>query len=487
MSVARQAAQGVAWNLLFGVGSRIVQVAGTLILARIIAPEAYGPVLAASILVMTAGMCTSFAFGQYLIAKRAPAEVACQAMVVHVGIGLVAMAAIYLLREPLGESFGTPEMGQYVLGLAIAHLLDRSRYVPERLILRALRFRTVAAISAAGELAYTVGTLATARMWGPDAVVFGWLVRSGLTCVLFFRAAPREEWMVRVRLRAAEVRDLFAYGLPIMIGSISDHLATRFDNLIISKLFGSAVMARYNQAYSLAEMPVNSIAGQIGDVLMPSFSRMEPEERRGSVARAASLMSLIVSPLGVGLSAVSATVVATFFNDKWGPGMAPMLAILSTMSVFRPMTWPAVAYLQAVQQTRLIMYSSFLRAVGVLSLVALGGILGDASWACVGAGVGFALHSLLTIIAAGRSAGFPVGPYLAGVGRPLLPCIPMYFAVLGVQELLAATSTPNAVSLLVQIIVGAVSYVPSAFLLARPSVDDLLRLGREAIRRKRRS
>src|SRR5829696_4442764 len=132
MSVAQPAARGVAWNMLLGVGSRVVQLAGT----RILTPEAYGPVIAASILVVTAGTFTSFAFGQYLIAKRAPPEVAAQAMIVHVGIGLVAMTAIYALRNPLGEFFGTPDTGQYVLGFAIAHLLERSRYVPERLLLR---------------------------------------------------------------------------------------------------------------------------------------------------------------------------------------------------------------------------------------------------------------------------------------------------------------------------------------------------------------
>lgn len=487
MSVAAQAARGVAWNMLFGVGARMIQLAGTLILARIIDPEIYGPVLAASILVMTAGMLTSFAFGQYLIAKKAPAEVAAQAMVVHIGIGVVAMAVIYVLRDPLGEYFGTPETGQYVLGLAGAHLLDRTRYVPERLLLRALRFRTVAAINASGELAYTVATLATAQLWGPNAVVFGWLIRSSLTCALFFRASPREEWMVRVRLRAEAIRDLFRYGLPIMISAISDHLATRFDNLIISKLFSPDAMARYNQSYSLAEMPVNSIAVQIGDVLMPAFSRMEPDERRRSVGRAAALMSIIVSPLGVGLAAVSPTVVETFFNAKWGKGMATMLAILSVMSVFRPMTWSAIAYLQAVQKTRLVMYSSFLRAIGVLSLIAAGGVLGNEYWACVGAAVGFALHSIITIVAAGRAADFPVGEYLIGIARPLLPCIPMFFAVLGTAEALASLGIPSVISLFAQVVAGAVVYAGAAFVLLRGTVKEIVRQGREMLRKRRKS
>jgi PST family polysaccharide transporter len=485
MSVARQAAHGVAWNMLLGVSSRMLQLVGTLVLTHIIAPEAYGPVIAASILVVTAGTFTSFAFGQYLIAKRAPAEVAAQAMMVHVGLGVLAMAVIYALRQPLGEFFGTPETGQYVLGFAIAHLIDRSRYVPERLLLRALRFRAVAAIAATGELAYTASALATAREWGPNAIVFAWLVRSSLTWVLYFRAAPRAEWMARTRLQLAEVRNLFGYGLPIMIGSISDHLATRFDNLIMSKLFEPAVMARYNLAYSLAEMPVNSIAVQIGDVLMPSFSRMEPAQRQRAVVRAAALMSLLVSPLGVGLAAVSSTVVATFFNDKWGPAMAPMLAILSTMSVFRPMTWSAIAYLQSVQKTRLIMYSSFLRAIGVLSLITVGGLFGDENWACVGAGVGFTLYTVITIIAAGRTAGFSAAAYLLGVTRPLVPCIPMFFAVLGVQRALEAAAAPNLASLAAQVAVGAVVYVISAFVLVRADVDEFLRLAREAVRRRR--
>lgn len=485
MSIAQQAARGVAWNMLFGVGSRLVQLVGTVLLTHLIAPEAYGPVIAASILVITAGTFTSFAFGQYLIAKRAPPEVAIQAMIVHVGIGAAAMAVVYALRHPLGEYFGAPETGDYVLGFAIAHLLERTRYVPERLLLRALRFRTVAAINALGELALTGSALATAGLWGPDAIVFGWLVKAALTWVLFFRAAPRAEWMARARLRARDVRDLFAYGLPIMIGSISDHLATRFDKIIMSKLFDPGVMARYNMSYSLAEMPVNSIAVQIGDVLMPSFSKMEDAQRRRAVVRAAALMSLIVSPLGAGLAAVAPTIVAAFFDDKWGPAMAPMLAILSVMAVVRPMTWSAIAYLQAVQQTRLIMYSSFFRAIGVLALVAGCGYAGGPNWACVGAGIGFALHTVGTILVAGPAAGFSAGRYLLGVARPLLPCVPMFLAVVGLGRALDAAEVLLPVSLAAQIATGAIVYVASAYVLVRSDVDELLRIGREALRRRR--
>jgi PST family polysaccharide transporter len=404
-------------------------------------------------------------------------------MVLYIGLGIVAMAALYAVRMPLGELLDVPGMGPYVLGFAIANLIDRARYIPERLLMRALRFRALATVNGVGELAFTAAALATARPWGAYAIMFGTLVRSAVTAVLFFRAAPRAEWLVRPRMRAADVRDLLGYGLPIMVAIVADRAASRWDNLIMSKLFDTAVMARYNLAYSLAEMPIVHVAEHIGEVLMPSFSRMEPEQRVRAALRAPELMGLVVSPLGVGLGAVAPTVVATFFDPRWA-SMAPMLAILSIMTVFHPMIWSMLAYAQAVQRTGIVMLASFSRAAIVLALVAAGGAAGGPSWACVGAGAGHALHTIFIIVVGCRTTGLPAGRYLLSVGRPLLPCVPVYFAVTGLAHGLTAAGIPLVVSLVIQILAGAIIYVAAAFALARPAAIELLRLGRDAVRRR---
>jgi len=485
MSIATQAAHGVAWNMALGVSTRVLQLVGTLILTRFMAPADYGAVITASIVVVTAGAFTSFAFGQYLIAKRASAEVAAQAVLVHLGLGIIAMAVVYGIRRPIGDLLDTPAMDKYVLGFAIAQVVDRTRYIPERLLMRALRFRALATINGAGELAFTAAALACASAWGAYAIMVGTLVRSVLTSVLFLRAAPRGEWLVRCRLRAADVRDLVTYGLPIMVAIVTDNATRRWDNLIVSKLFGPGVMGGYNYAYNLAEMPISNVAEHIGEVLMPSFSRMEDGRRERAVVRAAALMGIVVSPLGVGLGAVAPTVTAAFFNAQWGPMISPMLTILSVMTVFRPMPWSAIAYAQAVQRTSILMWSSFLRAIIVLSLVAAGGLVAGPNGACVGAGIGYAIHSVVTIVAAGHATALPVGGYLLGVARPLLPCVPMFVVVVAIEHAFLAWGVPLTVSLAAQILVGAAVYIAAAFMLVRPGVDELLRIGREAIRRRR--
>lgn len=469
--------------MIFGITSRVLQLVGTLILTRFISPHDYGAVLAASITVVTAGALSSFAFGQYLIARKAPPAVVFQAGQLHLALGIGAMAVLVAFRRPIGELLDTPELGRFVAWYAVAHLIDRARYVHERLLMRDLRFRTIAMINGTGEIVFTAVALALAPRYGAYAIVVAVQARAVLTAVAFFVKAPRSEWLVYAPLRKDTVKGLFGYGLPIMIGAVADRAATRWDSLLVSKLFGAGVMGQYSLAYSLAEMPVSHVAEHIGEVLMPSFSRMEEAQRRGAVVRAAALMALVVAPLGVGLGAVAPTVVAAFFDARWA-AMGPMLAILSVMTVFRPMTWSAIAYLQAIGQTRLIMIASFARAVVVLALVAGLGAAGGPLWACVGGCIGYGVHSIGTVVVAGRATKVPVSDYLVGVLRPLVATVPMFFAVTGAKLGMTAIGVPVVASLVVQLLVGAVVYVACAFVFVRGTSLELVRLAKGALRRR---
>jgi lipopolysaccharide exporter len=483
MSIAQQAAQGVAWNIVFGVGSRVLQLLGTLVLTRFIAPDAYGAVLAASIAVQTAGIATSFAFGQYLIAQRPDAKVAFQAAIVHVLLGIATMSVVVGLRSPLAAWLQIPALAAFLPGFALAHMLDRLRYVPERLLTRELRFPVVAVINGTAELLFTAVALLLVKQVGATAIMLATIARSGFCTCLFAWMAPREQWLVPSRLTRPAVRSLLGYGTPIMLSSISDHAATRLDNIVMSKLFGPGVMALYNLAYSLAEMPVNSVAGNIAEVLMPSYSKMAAAQRDPAVVKSAALMTLVVAPLGVGLGAVAPTLVAAFFDARW-VAMAPMLMILSVMTIFRPMSWPVTAYLQAAAKTRLVMYASVSRALFIIASVGICGLLGGPLWAAAGACIGYAFHTAFTITAAGLAMGMPIRAYLAAVARPFVLCVPMFFGTIALGSMLKSAGLPNFAILSAQIIGGAVIYVSAAFIFARPITMTLLKLVASAAGRR---
>ncbi len=460
-----------------GVGTRVVGLVGTLVLTRFIAPADYGEVSAAAICVLTAGQLTFFAFGQYIIAHKSPADVAFQAAALHMGLGLAAMLIVFVLRGPLGIMLDAPAMGRFIPGYAVAVLLERARVVPVALLVRDLRFRTVAIVNSIGELTFTGTALALAPRWGGYAIMTGALARSLITFLLFAARAPRAEWLVRAPFDRGVVRHLFGYGTPIMLSSVADRAASTWDNLLVLRLFGARIMGAYALSYSLAETPLIYVAERMGDVLMPAFSKMEPSERPAAVVRAAGLMALVVAPLGVGLGAVAPTIVQAFFDARWST-MGSILMVLSVMTVFQPAPWSAVAYLQAEKMTRLIMITSIARAVLLLGLVALLGWLGGPVWACAGVGAGYALHSVITVALTARVTSLSARAYFLNVLRPLLACVPMFVAVAALRIFLTERHAPVALSLAAQIVCGAVVYSGAAFALAGANVRELIRLGR---------
>ncbi len=478
MSIERKAARGVAWNLATGVGTRVVGLVGTLVLTRFISPAEYGEVSAAAICVFSANQLTFLAVGPYIIAHKSTPEVAYQAAKLQFLLATVAVAVALLLRGPLGVMLDAPAMGRFMAGYAAAAMLDAAKLVPGAVLVRDLRFRTVAIVNSVGELTFTATALALVARWGAYAIMAGAFARSFVTFALYVANAPRAEWLAPTPFQKDVLRRIFGFGSPVLVSSMADRAASTWDNLIFLRLFGAQIMGGYALSYSLAETPLIYVAERMSDVLLPTFSKMEPAERPPAVIRAAGLMALVVAPLGVGLGSVAPSIVRVFFDTRWA-GMAPILMVLSVMTVFQPIPWSAMAYLQAQKMTRPAMAMAIARAIVLLSLVALLGYLGGPTWACAGVGVGYSVHSVLTVLVTARYLPLDVGKYFANVARPLLACAPMFFAVTGIRYGLAQVHVPDAISLAVQVVGGGLVYVASAVVIANSNVREILRLVRQ--------
>ncbi|MBW2735155.1 MAG: oligosaccharide flippase family protein, partial [Deltaproteobacteria bacterium] len=163
------------------------------------------------------------------------------------------------------------------------------------------------------------------------------------------------------------------------------------DRLLISRFFGPAVAGRYNLAYNLADIPAMHVGEHIGDVLLPSFARMDPEDRAAALTRATRLLALVIFPLAVGLGVIAETVTLTVFDNRWA-SMAPMLLILSSLSVVRPVGWTVSSFQVASQRPRVVMYLEITKVTMLLASLYVASHFG-VLWACLGVGVAFTIHA----------------------------------------------------------------------------------------------
>jgi PST family polysaccharide transporter len=484
VSLVRDTVRGAIWTISSGIGARIIGLVGTLAVTRFIAPADYGEVTVAVVVVLTANQISTIGLGQLLIARPdAPRSVAFHVTVFHLVLGAIALLTVLALGTWLGVSLDAPRMSRFLPGLALSGLFDRVAYVPERILVRDLRFRSISVARTVGDVAYSVACVGLAALgFGGAAIVLGNVVRSVLRTTLFVFSVKLRDWAEPSRLSVTRTRELLAFGVPMSLSALAGFAARRWDNLLVSHYFGPGPAGMYNLAYNLADVPAIQVGEQIGDVLLPSFARIDKARRPDALARSVTLLALVVFPLAIGLGAVAPTLVQAVFDERWRP-MAAMLVLLSALSVARPVGWTVQSYLQAREMPRVILLlEAFKVAVLLASIVTFGRI--SPLFTCGAVGFAFGAHALLALWVVRKVDGVPLGRTLGGIGAALAACVPMTAAVLAMRHGLAAAAggVHPVAGLVAEVAAGAAGYGLGALVVARRTAEDLVTRVVDALR-----
>lgn len=475
-SIEARAVRGASWTIAAGFVSRGLGVLGSIAITHFLEPEAVGDVGAAVVLVLTANQVSTIGVGSYIVAK--PDEgppVVFHITVLNLLVGLLALGVVLALAAPLASLFHAPHGAVFVPGIALSVVLDRVGYVPERVMVRQLRFRRIAGVRSTGDIAYTVSSLALAALgMGGAALVAANVIRSALRCVAYVAQVDREEWLRSHPLSVETYRRILRFSVPTWLTTLAEFAASRWDNLIMSYLFGPRVMATYQVAYNLADVPADQIGEQFAEVLLPSFARMDREARKRALISSTGMLAFIVFPVAVGFGAIADTAVALALRPAWA-SVAPMLTILCMLSIFRPLSWQIGAYLIASDRPRVAMLCSFLKLAVIIGALLTLGRLGPL-YACGAVGLGFAASLFAAQLSVANEDGVPVLALLRRLVPPLVACAPMALAVLGVRQALALVAARPAVALPLEILAGVAGYVGGALVLARPMTRELLAL-----------
>ncbi len=485
-AIAHKAAGGAVWTIATSVLSRGLGLAGTLLITRYLAPDVLGEVSNAFILVITAHTFSTLGVTQYLVAKPdEPREVTWHVTLVSLVVGAFAIFGMGLFGGHFAGVLSSPSIQLYLPGFAVALYIERVSIIPERLLVRSMEFRTLGMWRTASEITYSVTSIALAIAGlGGFAIVIGNIARSVVYAFGVMRATTFAEWLKPAPLSGAIVRKLLEFGVPLSIGGSAGQMSRRWDNLLMSHLFGATTVGEYNLAYNLAEVPAVQIGYQIGDVLMPAFAKLDPPQRREALVRSTGLLALIIFPMALGLGAIAKSAVDSLLRSQWA-NVAPMLSVLCTLAIGSPIGWTIGAYLQTLGRTRVIMVLEVVKLVVLLgTMYVLARAAGPVA-ACGAAGVAFALHALASLWAVHRIDQVRFGAVVLGCLRPLVACVPMVAGVLAVRRMMPQPDVVPGVRMIVELAVGMLAYVASVFVVAGDAARELLRLVADVVRRRR--
>ena len=317
--LAQRTAGGMLW-MASGFAVQIVLQLVTLgILARLIPPRAFGVVGAALIAVSAAQILAESGLGPALVQARdlRPEHVRV-GFTLSVLLGLACFAALFVAADAIEAFFPDIDGLAPVLRLVSLVFLIRNLTVGDFLLLRSLRFQTLAGIEVLSyALGYGVVAIAMALTgYGVWAIAWGQVGQQAVrtTAVWIVRPHP-----IRPQLKVQPARELLGYGGGHTLAKAANWLARQGDNFVVGRFLGAAALGLYTRAYQLMTMPAQLFGKAADDVLFPSMAAVQDDIVRLSRAylRSVTVIALLALPVSAVAATLSREVILVLLGDDW--------------------------------------------------------------------------------------------------------------------------------------------------------------------------
>jgi len=318
---------------------RAIQLAGVqgiyflrlLVLARLLAPDAFGFVAIAMLAVGIVARVTDLGMIPALVQRGQATKPEFDAAWT---VGLLRAMAIALVltafAEPVAALFGEAQAAPVVRALAWRPVIEAAASIGVVRLTQELRFRRLAMIALPAAIVDFSVAVATARSLGVWALVAGSLAGSATTLCLSYALAPHAP---RVSLRFEAIRPLIHFGRWILATGLVALAGTTLTQLAVSRLEGAAALGLYFLAWRVAFVPVDAMSAVVSAVAFPMFARLRDDTRETAATFRRLLTGEVVTLLpAYALVFALAPALEGALGGRW-EGTAPVIRILSVAAV----------------------------------------------------------------------------------------------------------------------------------------------------------
>ncbi|WP_460704260.1 lipopolysaccharide biosynthesis protein [Myceligenerans halotolerans] len=418
-SLARTGARGGVVTLAGQVATVLTRTVALIVLARMIAPEAFGLVAIVTAIAAFATAVMLFGIPMAVVqAERVSARAKSTLFGVNVGLGVLFTAAIYVSSGPLARLYDDDHLADIVPWVALVPLINGLMIQSRTHLVRDLRFTRLFLAETAGLVAgVAVAVLLAVRGAEIEAVVALQIAPVAIQALLIVIAA---RWLPGRPGELREVGALLQVGMRILGMNVLKSGARNVVVPVMGLAVPAAAVGAFDRAQHLVVTPINLTVDQMQRVAVPVLSRLrhEPGRMLAYMQRAQLLGAYGTATLFLLTAALGEPLVRILLGPGWdtaGTVIQILAAGATCRALAQAMQWVFISADATTQGLRFNLWSQPL--VAVLSLAGLPwGVIGVA----VANSVAWALLWPTATLVAARSAGFPAGSLFRGPARALL-------------------------------------------------------------------
>lgn len=322
-SLDRRAATAAKWSIITETLVKVVSPVTQLVLARILAPEAFGMVATVTMVTSFADMFSDSGFQKYLVQHefKSEGELQCNADVAfwtNMAVSLALWAGIALVRDPIAALAGSPGLG-FPIAVACASLpLTSFSSIQLALYRRRLDFKTIMPVRVAVALVPLAVTvpLALAGM-GFWSLIVGTVAGNAVNAVAL---TALSSWKPRAFYSFALLREMFSFSGWSLLEAVAIWATSWSGTFVVGKLLDAYHLGLYRQPMSLVNSGFGLIINATTPVLFASLSRLQDSDNefRSFFYRFQFNVAMFVLPLGAGMFCFRDFLTDLLLGDQWG-------------------------------------------------------------------------------------------------------------------------------------------------------------------------
>jgi lipopolysaccharide exporter len=372
-SIAARAGSAMAWKAAQLVGIRIIFLARTFILARLLVPEDFGLLAVSLVAVDFLASVTNLGMIPALVQREDVDERHYQvAWTIGIFRALLIAAAVFVLAPYLGALFAEPRAVALMRVIAIRPLIEAAASIKIAAVTRDLRFRQLALMSLPDAIVNTLVSILLAPALGVWALILGFLAGQAAYVLMSYWLAP---FRPRFSLDVAWARPLIQFGQWIFVISLISLIGRSVLQLIIIRKLGPTDLGLYFLAAKLAFIPTDVASEVVGSVAFPLYARLQAEVQRiASVFRTLTIGLLaLLLPASATMIVLAPALAAHVLGDQWQAAV-PVIQLLALVNVVGLLGETASPILQGMGQPKKL---AFIEVVQSSLLVAAVWLLAD--------------------------------------------------------------------------------------------------------------
>jgi PST family polysaccharide transporter len=455
--LARLTSRGALWQSVSFIGGKVLLLAATVVLARVLTPEEFGLVSLALVVIGFIDVIADLGVSQALIYLDASRHRTNVALVTTVTLGLGVACALALAAPAVGRQLSQPDTVPLLRLLAVSLFAGSLGVVPDTLLRKSLNFRRRVPVQLS--LSATRGVLAIVLaltgfgVWAlAIAQVVAQCVSSATAWSLVDYRPGRDMW----RVNRQTLSELLRFGLPTAVNGLLSNLVLNVDYVIVGRVLGATQLGLYTLAFKVPEMLIVAVFQIVSTVTFPAYSqvRKQLERVRQAYLRVVRLQSSYGLLMGGLLAVLAPLLVTEVFGARWEASVRAMQA-LAVYASLRSLGMGVTDLLKGIGRPNLAMLTTFARFLVVsISLWSVAS-MGITAVALTQAATALVLMVLVQVVAA-RSLGLR--------GRDLaLSYLPGTLAgVVGVTVSQAIVSLSSAGELATLILAGSFGIMSGA-------------------------